>query len=40
MLLNKPKSSFHIETVSAVFIIAAVAAFILSNFFLGFSFPI
>ncbi|MFA7319478.1 MAG: O-antigen ligase family protein [Parcubacteria group bacterium] len=37
---NKPRFSFHIETVSAIFIIAAVAAFIMSNFFIGFNLPI
>jgi O-antigen ligase len=37
---NEPQFSFHIETVSAIFIIAAVAAFVLSNFFIGFNLPI
>ena len=37
---NETKTSFHIETLSAIFIIIFVAGFVLSNFFIGFNLPI
>lgn len=40
MSWDKSKFSFHIETVSAIFIIAFAMSFILSNFFIGFNLPI
>lgn len=40
ILQNKPQMTFHIETISAIFIVAVVSAFILSNFFIGFNLPI
>lgn len=37
---NKQSFNIHIETWSAIFIIAFVSTFILANFFIGFSWPI
>lgn len=40
MFKNKPSFNIHIETLSAIFIIVFVSAFILANFFIGFTWPI